>query len=251
MEAFFSGHGFDPHRHDTYGMGFTLSGVQWFRYRGTGRLSTVGEVFVLHPDEVHDGRAGTAEGFRYNILYIEPRLIQEALGGPGSLPFVRDAVSRDPRLARAIKPALEDLTATLEELERDEVVLGIAEALCEVDDSFRRRSPSKIHRRAVREACDFLDGGTEGKVTSTELEQVTGLSRFTLARHFRAHLGTSPYRYLVMRRLAHARELISKGESLAHVAIACGFADQSHLTRAFKKAYGLTPGRWVAVTERS
>jgi len=217
MEAFFSGHGFDPHRHDTYAMGFTLGGVQRFRYRGTARLSAAGQVFVLHPDEVHDGRAGTAEGFRYNILYIEPRLIQEALGGPGSLPFVRDAVSRDARLATAIKPALEDLTMILEELQRDEVVLGIAEALCAVDGSFRRRSPSKIHRRAVHEACDFLDRGTEGKVTSTELERVTGLSRFTLAR----------------------------------AAITCGFADQSHLTRSFKKAYGLTPGRWVTVTKRS
>ena len=68
IEAFFSGVGFDPHRHDTYAIGTTLAGVQAFRYRGAARRSLPGQVFVLHPDETHDGRAGTAQGFRYRIL---------------------------------------------------------------------------------------------------------------------------------------------------------------------------------------
>ena len=93
IEAHFSGHGFDPHRHDTYAIGFTLEGVQAFRYRGAAQCSTAGEVFVLHPDEVHDGHAGTSAGFRYRILYVAPRLIHQALGGARPLPFVRDAVS--------------------------------------------------------------------------------------------------------------------------------------------------------------
>lgn len=245
MEAFFCGHGFDPHRHDTYGIGFTLEGVQSFRYLGAARFSTAGQMFVLHPDELHDGRAGTPGGFRYNILYIEPRLIQEALGGCGPLPFVRDAVSRDRRLAGAIGPALEDMDRALEDLQRDEIVLAIARALHAVDGSLPRRKPGPIHRRAVNEAREFLDAKVEGTVSSTELERATGLSRYSLARHFRACLGTSPYRYLVMRRLARARTLISRKEPLASVAVRCGFADQSHLTRQFKKTYGLTPGRWL------
>src|ERR1044072_8866709 len=77
IEAQFSGHGFDPHRHDTYAIGFTLLGVQAFRYRGAARRSTAGEGFVLHPDETHDGHGGTRAGFCYRILYVAPRLIQE------------------------------------------------------------------------------------------------------------------------------------------------------------------------------
>jgi AraC-like DNA-binding protein len=77
------------------------------------------------------------------------------------------------------------------------------------------------------------------------LEGVAGLSRYALARHFRACLGTSPYRYLVMRRLVRARSLIRCGTTLVDAAAACGFADQSHMTRHFKKAYGMSPGRWA------
>ena len=245
IEAFFGGHGFDPHRHDTYAVGYTIEGMQAFRYRGAARASSAGQVFVLHPDEVHDGYAGTEAGFRYRILYVAPRLIGEALG-PVPLPFVRAAVSHDRRLARAIMPALADLDAPLEDLQREEIILDIAEALAATDPSSVRSRLSARHLNAVNRARDLLDTET-GTVTSAVLEAATGLGRYALARHFRACLGTSPYRYLVLRRLDRARALIRKRSPLAEVAILCGFADQSHMTRHFRKAYGLSPGRWAAL----
>jgi AraC-like DNA-binding protein len=252
IEAFFAGHAFDPHRHDTYAIGFTLQGVQSFRYRGAATRSVAGQVFVLHPDETHDGHAGTVAGFRYRILYVEPRLIRDALGrdalgGRCPLPFARDAVSNDKRLAGAIMPALEDLDRPLEELQRDQIILDLAEALAAVDSSMPRSPLATGHARAVNIARERLDAGIEQGVSSIELEAVTGLSRYALARHFRACLGTSPYRYLVMRRLDRARGLIRKGVPLADAAFSCGFADQSHMSRHFKKAYGLSPGRWAAI----
>ena len=76
---------------------------------------------------------------------------------------------------------------------------------------------------------------------------MSGLDRFTLARQFRRVLGTSPHRYLLMRRLERARQMIARGESLAGAALETGFADQAHFTRHFKRAYGLTPGRWASL----
>ncbi|MBX6320943.1 MAG: AraC family transcriptional regulator [Rhodospirillaceae bacterium] len=251
LEAFFSGHAFDPHRHDTYAIGVTVRGVQSFRYRGAAQHSVPGQVFVLHPDEIHDGHAGTTTGFRYRILYVEPRVILDALGEEGTpLPFVRETVSSDGRIASAIMPALADLDRALEELQRDQIVLDLAEALAAADPSRPRRRRSPAHRRAVAAVREFLDANVENTVTSAELEAITGLSRYTVARHFRACLGTSPYRYLVMRRLDRVRTLIAQGARLVDAALACGFADQSHMTRLFKKAYGLSPGRWAAIRNR-
>jgi AraC-like DNA-binding protein len=81
------------------------------------------------------------------------------------------------------------------------------------------------------------------------LEQIAGLDRFTLARHFRALYATSPHRFQVMRRLDRARQMMRAGEPLAEVAAYVGFADQSHFNRHFKKAYGVTPGRWMALLD--
>lgn len=76
IEAFFGGHGYEPHRHDTYAIGQTIAGVQSFHYRGGQQHSLPGGTMVLHPDEIHDGEAGTEAGFHYRMVYIEPALIQ-------------------------------------------------------------------------------------------------------------------------------------------------------------------------------
>ena len=247
MEAFFAGHGFAPHRHDTYAIGFTVDGVQSFRYRGTAERSLPGQVFVLHPDELHDGSAGTVGGFRYRALYVAPRAVQDALGAAHALPFLRQPVSSDRRLAAAVWPALDDLDRPLEELQCDQIILDLAEALaaCERSSAPRRLSPR--HVRAVGLARGFLDANLDTVVASAELEAISGLSRYALARHFRACLGTSPYRYLVLRRLDRARTLIRQGTALVDAALLAGFADQSHMTRHFKRAYGLSPRRWAAL----
>jgi len=207
-----------------------------------------GQVFVLHPDETHDGHAGTRAGFRYRILYVEPRMIRDALGeGSSSLPFVRKAVSSDKRLAAAIVPAVDGLDLALEDLHRDEIVFDLAQALAAADPSSTLRRLPAPYWRAIDMVRDFLDANVERVVTSAALEAIAGLSRYAVARHFRVCLGTSPYRYLIMRRLDRVRALIRQGTPLADAALSCGFADQSHMTRHFKRAYGISPGRWAAI----
>jgi AraC-like DNA-binding protein len=244
IEACFAGHGFTPHRHDSYAIGITLQGVQSFGYRGTTLHSQVGQAMVLHPDEVHDGRAGTEAGFRYRILYVDPSLIQEALGDR-ALPFVSEAVTGDPRLTRVVARALKDLDAAITDLECDETIAALADALTALDRSAKADVVTGSCRGAVEKVRAFLAANVGRNVHSEELEGVSGLSRFALARHFRAYQGTSPHRYVVMRRLDMARQLMLGGTGLAEASVSSGFADQSHMTRQFKRAYGITPSRWL------
>ncbi|MGH7124849.1 MAG: AraC family transcriptional regulator [Stellaceae bacterium] len=247
LAARFYGHAYDPHRHECYAVGITDWGVQSFRYRGAERASLRGQVIVIHPDEPHDGHAGRPSGFAYRMLYLDPALVQRALGGAGTPPFVPEVVAADAETASILTEAFAEFPAPLEPLAWDGIVARLAEALARRGENRRSRTPGSRARTRVEAARAFLAAECHRPITSADLETVTGLDRFTLARAFRAVLGTSPHRYLVGRRLDYARALVMSGAGLADAAAAAGFVDQSHLTRQFKSRYGVTPGRWLAL----
>jgi AraC-like DNA-binding protein len=247
IEARFFGDVFEPHRHDTYALGLTLHGVQTFQYRGEKRYSTPGNIIVLHPDEVHDGGAATDVGLRYRMLYLEPALLLHHLDTNHlALPFVADPILLDEPLRKILLEALGSLDEGLDELFVDSLVTEIALGLARHAGQ-PVKALGKPAWRQAQSARDYLEANADRLVRSAELEEITGLDRYALSRHFRALFATSPHRFLTMRRLQRARSMIEAGQPLAEIAAAVGFTDQSHLNRHFKKAFGLTPGRWAAL----
>lgn len=245
IEAYFRGHGYDPHRHDTYAIGHTLSGVQSFRYRGAMRHSLPGGTLVLHPDEMHDGHAGTDVGFRYRMIYVEPALLQSALGGK-PLPFIEHAISHDPRLFAATRRLLQEDSDHRDALARDDALFDLANALQAAAGARRSRHVADFPaaERARQYLHDMFGNGGGVGITLDALAEAAGRDRWQLCRDFRVLYGTSPYRYLTQRRLELARNLMSSGTRILDAALLAGFADQSHMTRHFKQSYGLPPGRW-------
>ena len=85
-----------------------------------------------------------------------------------------------------------------------------------------------------------------------EVAAAAGLDKYRALRSFTAAFGLTPMRYLTSLRVESAREALASGASCAEAALAAGFSDQAHLTRAFKERLGMTPGFYQrAVTESS
>jgi AraC-like DNA-binding protein len=236
---------FEPHRHDTYAVGVTTAGVQTFHYRGTRRVCLPGQVHILHPDETHDGAAGTDAGFGYRILYLAPELVRDALDG-GELPFVPEPVHELTPETRPIASLLADIDEPVGELANVEIAATVADVLSSLGGRAPSR-PAALDVAAVERVRDYLFAHACEHTPAATLEDVAGVDRFTIARHFRRAFGTSPDRYRTLRRLAVVRRAIENGESLARAAASAGFADQSHMTRQFKRSYGLTPARWASL----
>jgi AraC-like DNA-binding protein len=244
MAASFAGQAFAPHRHDSYAIGITLQGVQCFTYRGSRRHCLPGQCLILHPDELHDGEAGGDEGFGYRIIYLDPALIQRALGGR-PLPFIADPVVGPGQIPQSVQSSILDLDDPIDDVARNDMATAFADMLSGLAGTARSIT-GPIDFAALARVHDCIAAESQRPHAMTALERIAGLDRWTIARQFRAAYGTSPGRFRSLRRLDMVRRLILRGTPLAIAAIDSGFADQSHMSRQFKRAYGLTPARWIA-----
>jgi AraC-like DNA-binding protein len=100
--------------------------------------------------------------------------------------------------------------------------------------------------RAVARAKQFIEDNFCEPISLDGLAALVGLTRFSLAKHFRQRVGVSPYRYVCEVRVRHAQRMMAQGFRLTDVASEVGFFDQSHLARHFKRSCGMTPREYIS-----
>jgi AraC-like DNA-binding protein len=94
-------------------------------------------------------------------------------------------------------------------------------------------------------AKEAIDASLDKGITIAELAHDCGLSTSQFARAFRQSTGCPPHRWRLRRRVERAQDLLlTSDKTLAEIASACGFFDQSHLARAFGQTVGTSPGLW-------
>jgi AraC-like DNA-binding protein len=248
LHADFVSHAYRPHSHPTWTVAVVERGAARFELDATQQRADRGELFVLEPEAVHTGMAAVPEGWAYKVLYLDPEVIGEWAERDGAPPrAARWVVFHDRVLRDRLLAAHAALAGGAAGLELDEAVLGAVAAL----RPHLRPGPrdagtrSRGEHPAVRRAGAYLRERADAVVPLAELAAVAGLSRFELVRRFRADTGLTPHAFQTDLRVARARALLRAGTPPADVAAACGFADQAHLTRVFKRAVGVPPARYA------
>lgn len=106
-----------------------------------------------------------------------------------------------------------------------------------------RPASGGLSTTAQRRVLELIDARLDARLTVEMLAAEAGLSPAHFAHAFKASLGQPPHRYVLTLRLERARRLLDTScASLSDVAQRAGFSDQAHLTRLFKRAFGITPG---------
>lgn len=244
--ALLTDHAFPRHSHDSFGIGLIAEGAQR-SWSGIGAVeASAGDVITVNPGEVHDGAPLGAAPRGWRMLYLDPAVVARELAEEAGPPEIARPALRDPLLATlfarlfagATDPSPdalaseEDLVRTLRHLLRHH---GARPA---------RKAPPPSP--AVAAARRRIDEAPHLPVTLAELAALAGATRFALLRGFAREVGVTPHAYLVGRRVLLARRLLAAGQAPAEAAHAAGFADQSHLTRAFRRHLGTTPARYRA-----
>lgn len=242
----FSDHSFPRHSHDQYGIGIMTSGAQR-SWSAIGHVeSAAGDVIMLNPGEMHDGTPANRSPRGWRILYFDPSLLaQEIAGETGIGDVVIKPVARDRQLARQVAR----LFMRLDRRAPDSVAIeeSLWSCVMLVVHEHRLGGPAPAcSSPSVLKAVQRLDDAPEITISLTELAAMSGVSRFQLLRGFAKELGTTPHAYLVQRRVGLVKRLLATGETPTDAALRAGFADQSHMTRAFARHFGVTPARYRA-----
>jgi AraC-like DNA-binding protein len=180
------------------------------------------------------------------MLQLDPALVAREIGTDlgGSLEIARPAL-RD----LTLKAQFEELFAQVIAARPDDLALeeGLLRTLMTAFGRYGVQSSARVGPSpSVSTALQQLDDAPQAATSLVELAALSGVSRFQLLRGFAREVGTTPHAYLLQRRVRTARRLLTAGQTPAEAAAEAGFADQSHMTRAFVRQLGVTPASYRA-----
>jgi AraC-like DNA-binding protein len=249
LTATYITHAFGRHTHEGFAIGVIERGAETFYYRGAIHIAPAGSVVVISPDELHTGQSATDYGWSYRMIYpaadLLARIASEVSEQPRGIPYFTSPVFYDDALFAALRAAHIALEQSHSALERE---TRLTEALAMLIRRHAEDRPpltqSGLAHHALRHAQDYLRNHFAEDISLQRLAQHVYLSPFHLSRLFREQLGLPPHTYLNQIRVNRAKTLLNTGLSPAEVAPAVGFADQSHLSKAFKRVVGIPPGQY-------
>ena len=238
---------FPAHFHDVYSIGLVVAGRERLDTEDTRVVVSAGTVIVLHPGQIHAHGAADDAPWRYRAIYVSPdalafhaqRLgLASADGARLSCEPIDDDVVRDAVASAHVGDEGTRAAALTTALDR----LLLHHAAAAGRDARVRRA--QLHVAAMDDAAALLRERFAAKVTVPELSARFRMPEGRFVRAFRARHGLTPGAFQMALRMNEAREALAAGEPVVAVAMACGFYDQSHFVRFFKRYVGTPPSEF-------
>ncbi|MFM4902208.1 AraC family transcriptional regulator [Aeromonas hydrophila] len=235
---------YDKHSHPHFSIGAITGGHSHYLNQRSRQKVGRGHLVLMNPEEVHACNPIADEPWSYLMFYLDTGWLQrqqeEAGLGDAFRPFDMTA-SRDPLLYQGLCRLHRQLWQESEPLAREVACHQFSRQLLArlTPASWDDRPPQHLQR-----AAELMQDDCSSPLTLAQLSAVAGLTPSHFVRSFSRHYGMTPHAYLLDQRIRHARTLLRRGEPLAEVALASGFADQAHFQRQFKRRVAAPPGHY-------
>ena len=241
---------FKRHVHKSYIIGRVTRGARLIiRPDGVIRVSE-SEIFIINPGQVHICRSVLDTGHSYQIICITPEKMRSCAA------LISEKAGNRPYFGqtRVVEKGLSDNLGNLftlfkgassELMVENNLTDFLSEIILKYSETPPLSRPLGEHAVTVKRVCDYIDANFHENVSLDKLAKVACMSPFHLQRIFTGEVGISPHDYLIQHRIDRSRELLLKSGNVSDTAVATGFFDQSHFSKAFKRNMGIAPGGYI------
>ena len=252
----------EVHHHDFYEVYYLLGGK--VEYWVDGRIIRMqpGDLLLINPLELHRPVIGEeSRVYERIVIWINKEYLEQMqCDGIGLSSCFDTSVPNHTHLIRLSAAERSAMTARLGELVREFYNRDFGGELCayglflqfmvQLNRLARRaerkqeetQQPSELIQKALR----YIGENLNSQITLESVAAQFYISKYYLSHAFTKEVGVSIYRYIMMRRLMMARQLLLAGEPAGQVCRSCGFSDYTSFYRAFKSEYGVSPRAFSA-----
>lgn len=202
-------------------------------------LAPPGGISLTYPEEIHANPNINDGSYAFLTYYLSPDVLRYFNGGKD---FVfRERVLQDPALFQMLYHwAFADKAGPFAEQQLADILTQLTTH--HLLDKDQLRSTQLESPLNFQEILGYIQQNLDQKISLETLSKMLGLSRFAFIRRFKSQIGITPAQYITIKRVEAAKKLLRSGNTVVDTAFSVGFYDQSHLTNAFKKLTGVTPG---------
>jgi AraC-like DNA-binding protein len=252
LQARYQKHSFAPHYHDVYAVGLVEAGALTNVYKHKfQKIVAAGELFVIHPGEVHTGKPVGDLGVKYRMLYLPTEIVTQWIGEHSFLEEtvgVAGKAALPADLPQQLVYLHNILTSAKYSLLKQECVLTMVLTKFFIPGLFMKGADPGYIRiyREVENVKEYIAANYSSNLSLKQLAAMVHVSPFHFLRMFQKQVGLSPHSFQTQIRIEQSKQLIRRNEKLAQVSAQVGFYDQSHFIKAFKALVGTTPNQYLA-----
>ncbi len=255
------------HHHDFYEIYFFLSGNVQYNIESRSYLLSPGDILLINPMELHQPIfGGEQQSYERIVLWINKQFL-EGLGLPGqelaacfdsNRPGHTNLLFTEGIKRQLLVFQLEQLMEALEKEDPYAEIYALS-YLVQVLVQINRLAQQVQRNETVKVAADsvvyyiltYINEHYNEELSLDFLANKFFISKYHLSREFQRLVGTSVHRYIVMKRLVMAKQMMSDGMSSSVVYQHCGFGDYSNFYRAFKNEYQMSPKEYMLRVKES